>query len=80
LVHIELINGHVVNNRPGGFKRRISKYIGAPLILQVVLLIFSMIDSVLGLLVGNANEQIGTINRRDITHHNILEMTNRKGK
>ena len=54
MVQIGLINDHVVSNRLGGFKRRRSKHIGAPLMLQVVLMRFSMIDNVLGLLVVNA--------------------------
>ena len=53
LVQTDLINDRMVSNRLGGFRRKISKHIGVPLMLQVVLMIFSMIDSVSGMLVGN---------------------------
>ena len=79
MVHSDLINGFLVNNSLGGFKRIQSKHTGAPLMLQVVLMIFSMIDSVSGMLIGKANQQIDTIKRRDITHHSISERANRKG-
>jgi hypothetical protein len=53
LVQTDLINDRMVSNRLGGFRRKRSKHIGVSIVLQVVLMRFSMIDIVLSLLVGN---------------------------
>ena len=52
LVQTDLINDRMVSNRLGGFRRKRSKHIGVSIVLQVVLMRFSMIYNISVLLVG----------------------------
>lgn len=79
LVETYMTDGSINREQTSGLRGGIGEDIGMSLKLKMILMIASQVESIVFLLVGNAQEKIGTIKGGHITQNGVPKGANSKG-